>query len=183
MHIGDKLISFNLLSTSGEYINNFDFADKYSLLLIVTCNHCKYANAYWKRLIQLSEDYEEDSLGVAAICGNNAETHPIDGFDGMVAMAKQMKLPFPYLHDADQKLIQQLGATRTPEVFLFNRNRELVYKGAIDDNWENEAAVMHIYLRDAIEYCLDGLEVDYPETQAVGCSVKWLPGNEPTPAA
>ena len=74
MHIGDKLISFNLLSTSGEYINNFDFADKYSLLLIVTCNHCKYANAYWKRLIQLSEDYEEDSLGVAAICGNNAET-------------------------------------------------------------------------------------------------------------
>jgi len=66
-----------------------------------------------------------------------------------------------------------LGATRTPEVFLFNSRRELVYHGAVDDSCENENAVMQVYLEDAIEYCLDGLEVDYPEIPPVGCSIKW----------
>jgi hypothetical protein len=66
-----------------------------------------------------------------------------------------------------------LGATRTPEVFLFNSRRELVYHGAVDDSWDNENAVMQVYLEDAIEYCLDGLEVDYPEIPPVGCSIKW----------
>jgi hypothetical protein len=76
-------------------------------------------------------------------------------------------------------VIKKLGAVRTPEAFLFNNNRELVYRGAIDDNWENEAAIMQVYLEDAVEYSLDGLEVDYPEIDAVGCTIKWKPGNEP----
>jgi len=73
-----------------------------------------------------------------------------------------------------------LKATRTPEAFLFNSKRELVYRGAIDDSWENAKAVTRVYLEDAIEMSLDGLEVDFPEIQPVGCSIKWLPGNEPS---
>jgi peroxiredoxin len=179
MHIGDKLPNFRLLSTSGEYVSNFDFADKYSLLLVVTCNHCKYAQAYWGRLKKLMAQFEEDNLGMAAICGNDAKQYPQDSYENMQQFSKSMHLPFPYLHDPDQNILRTLNASKTPEVFLFNSQRELVYRGAIDDNWENEHAVMTAYLEDAIEYCLDGLEVDYPEIPPVGCTVKWLPGNEP----
>lgn len=160
-------------------VSNYDFADKYSLLIIVTCNHCKYAQAYWSRLKQLAKKYEEDSLGIVAICGNDASAYPQDSFENMQQLHKQLALPFPYLHDEQQEVIKKLGAQRTPEAFLFNNKRELVYQGAIDDNWENEAAIMQVYLEDAIEYCLDGLEVDYPEIPAVGCTIKWIPGNEP----
>ncbi len=160
-------------------VSKYDFADKYSLLIIVTCNHCKYSQAYWSRLKQLAKKYEEDSLGIVAICGNDASAYPQDSFENMQQLHKQLALPFPYLHDEQQELIKKLGAQRTPEAFLFNNKRELVYQGAIDDNWENEAAIMQVYLEDAIEYSLDGLEVDYPEIPAVGCTIKWIPGNEP----
>ena len=70
-------------------------------------------------------------------------------------------------------VMKQLGATKTPEVFLFNSKRELVYKGAIDDSWDNESTVMSVYLDDAIEYTLDGIDIDYPEVEAEGCSIKW----------
>lgn len=183
MQPGNKLFKFNLKNTDGDYTSNFDFADKYCLVLVVTCNHCKYANAYWNRLKTLTSKYEEDSLAIAAICGNDANQYPQDSFEGMVEKAKQLQLNFPYLHDPTQEVIQKLGASRTPEVFVFNSNRELVYRGAIDDNWENEHAVTSVYLEDAIEYCLDGLEVDYPEIKPVGCSIKWIPGNEPQSTA
>jgi len=182
MITGDKLFHFNLKNIDGNRVSTYDFADKYSLLLIVSCNHCPYARAYWNRLKKLAIRYEEDNLGIAAICGNDASRYPDDSFEGMQQLHKQLDLPFPYLHDEDQSVIKQLGATRTPEVFLFNQQRELVYRGAIDDNWENENAVMQVYLEDAIEYCLDGLDVDYPETEPVGCSIKWKAGNEPSQA-
>jgi peroxiredoxin len=179
MKTGDKLFNFSLTNIDGKKLGNFDFADKYSLLIIVSCNHCPYARAYWSRLKKLAIRYEEDNLGILAICGNDASRYPEDGFEGMQQLHGQLGLPFPYLHDENQEVIKKLGATRTPEVFLFNRQRELVYRGCIDDNWENENAVMQVYLEDAIEYCLDGLDVDYPETEPVGCSIKWKAGNEP----
>ncbi|MBL7812479.1 MAG: thioredoxin family protein [Bacteroidetes bacterium] len=179
MNLGDKLFRFQLKNVDGSMVSNYDFADKHSLLIMVTCNHCKYSQAYWKRLQKLAEKYEEDSIGMVAICGNDAEQYPQDSFENMQELHRQLKLRFPYLHDPDQEVLKQLGATRTPEVFLFNSHRELVYTGAIDDNWENEGAVMQIYLEDALEYCLDGLEVDYPVIPPVGCSIKWKPGNMP----
>jgi peroxiredoxin len=179
MKPGDKLFSFNLKNVDGKMVSNYDFADKYSLLIIVTCNHCKYAQAYWGRLKQLAKRYEEDSLGMMAVCGNDAAAYPQDSFENMQLLHRQLALPFPYLHDEHQEVIKKLGAVRTPEAFLFNNKRELVYHGAIDDNWENEAAIMQVYLEDAVEYSLDGLEVDYPEVDPVGCTIKWKPGNEP----
>lgn len=179
MEAGKKLPGFTLPNVDNRIISHYDFADKYCLLLVVTCNHCPYARAYWERLKKLSKQYEEDSLGIVAINGNDVSRYPQDSFEEMQKLHAELKLPFPYVFDSDQKLIKQLGASRTPEVFLFNSKRELVYHGAIDDHWENENLVMNVYLEDAIEYTLDGLEVDYPEIPAVGCSVKWIAGNEP----
>ena len=173
MNIGDFLEHFQLPATTGTQVHTYDFADKYALLIIVSCNHCPYAQAYWPRLIDLANRFEEDNLGVLAISANNAESHPQDGFAEMKNLHQQLAMPFPYLYDENQEVVKHLGAQRTPEVFLFNNKRELVYKGAIDDNWENSAAVMQVYLEDAIEYTLDGLEIDYPEVDAVGCAIKW----------
>jgi len=173
MNIGDVLNPFELPSISGKSVSSFDYADKSSLLVIVTCNHCKYSQAYWNRIVKLAHKYEEDNLGIVAICGNDADKYPQDSFANMVDISNQCQFTFEYLHDAEQNVLKSLGAGRTPEVFLFNSKRELVYKGAIDDSWENEATVTSVYLEDAIEYALDGVDIDYPEVPAVGCSIKW----------
>jgi peroxiredoxin len=179
MQIGDKLSKFSLLDTDGEKYTNFDFADKYALLIIVTCNHCPYSRIYWNRLHELAKKYEEDNLAMVAINSNDASKYPADSYENMVKLAKEIKLPYLYLHDEKQTVAKKLGARKTPEAFLFNNNRELVYKGAIDDNWEHEKLVTRVHLEDALEYCLDGIDIDYPEIPAVGCSIKWKDGNEP----
>ena len=173
MNIGGSLVPFNLPSTSGNTISSYDYAEKFAFVIFVTCNHCPYSQAYWSRLVKLAQKYEEDNLGMVALCGNDVNKYPQDSFENMKALHEQMNLPFEYLHDESQEVLKSLGATRTPEVFLFNQRRELVYKGAIDDSWENTSTVMKVYLEDAIEYCLDGVEIDYPEVPAVCCSIKW----------
>jgi glutathione peroxidase-family protein len=179
MKIGEKLFSFHLPATNGEEVNNFTFADRHALLIIVSCNHCPYARAYWKRIERLYNKYEMDNLGLMVISGNDADQYPEDSFDNMKALSKQLGDWLLYLYDESQEVLQKLNASKTPEAFLFNSKRELVYRGAIDDSWENEHMVTRVYLEDAIEYTLDGLEVDFPEVPPVGCSIKWKPGNEP----
>jgi peroxiredoxin len=165
MNIGDSLKPFCLKSTQNQLVNSFDFADKYAMVLVVTCNQCPYAQAYWSRLVRLFKKFEEDNLAMLAINGNDAHQQPMDGFQEMQRLAEQYRLPFPYLHDEKQLLVKALGAEKTPEVFVFNSRRELVYK----------AGVMRVHLEDAIEYTLDGLEIDYPEIPAIGCGIKWKP--------
>lgn len=173
MEIGSNLFKFSLKGTNNKLYDNFAFADRTALVIVVTCNHCPYARAYWKRLIKLYNQFEEDNLGILAINPNDAEAYPADSFEAMKELQKQLKLPFPYLLDEDQKVAKKLKANRTPEVFVYNSKRKLVYKGAIDDNWENENMVTRVFLEDAIEYTLDGMEPDYSEIPAVGCSIKW----------
>ncbi len=174
MKIGEKLQHFELENTRGYRVNTYDFADKSALLIVVTCNHCPYAQAYWPRVIDLARRYEEDNLGVIAINGNNILIQPQDSPEDMTRLVKQFKMPFSYLHDEEQTILRRLGATKTPEVFLFNARRELVYTGAIDDCWDNPSAVTQVYLEDAIEFSLDGLVIDYPQTDAIGSGIKWL---------
>jgi peroxiredoxin len=179
MELGSKLVKFELKGTNGGLYSNYSYADRYALLIIVTCNHCPYSRAYWNRIQKLYDRYEEDNLGILTVNSNDAEQYPEDSFENMVSMAKQLGNTFIYLHDETQQLAKDLGATKTPEAFLFNSKRELVYRGAIDDCWDNEHMVTRVYLEDAIEDALDGLEIDFPEIPAVGCSIKWKPGNEP----
>lgn len=180
MNIGDKLTKFELKAADGKVYNNYDFADRYALCIVVTCLHCPYAQAYWNRIFKLAGSYEEDSVCIVAVNPNDATAYPQDSFQNMQQFLKDKhKETFVFLHDETQQFTKELGATRTPEVFLFNAKRELVYKGAIDDAWENANLVTQAYLEDAIEYCLDGLDIDYPEIEPVGCSIKWKKGNEP----
>lgn len=173
MEIGESLFNFRLKGTDNRFYDKYTYADRYALVLIVTCNHCPYSRAYWKRIVNLYKRYEEDNLAIMIINPNDATQYPEDSFERMKELKKELKLPFAYLHDETQEVATKLGATRTPEAFVFNSKRVLVYKGAIDDNWENENMVTRVYLEDAIEYTLDGMEPDYSEVPAVGCTIKW----------
>ncbi len=174
MNIGEKLFNFKLQATNGEYFTNFTFADKYALCIVIMGNNCKYSEAYWKRILKLSDQYEEDNMGVIAINANDEGKDASDTLEGMKQKLKTYQHPnFVYLKDADQTVAKKIGAEKTPEVFLFNSKRELVYKGIVDDNWENETQVMMAYLEDAIEYCLDGIDIDYPEMPGPGSDIIW----------
>ena len=173
METGQKLFNFSLDGIDGQKYTKYDFADKFALVIIITCNHCPYAQAYWKRLKKLYTRYEDDSLGMIAINPNDELSYPQDSFENMVILSSQLGLAFPYLRDKTQSFTNKLGASRTPEAFVFNSKRELTYQGAIDDNWEHPAMVTRVYLEDAIEDALDGVDVDFPYIKPVGCSVKW----------
>ncbi len=173
MEIGETLFNFRLKGTDNRYYDKYTYADRYALVLIVTCNHCPYSRAYWNRIIKMYKKYEEDNLAIIIINPNDATQYPEDSFERMKELKKELNLPFPYLHDETQEIARKLKATRTPEAFVFNSKRVLVYKGAIDDNWEHENLVTRVYLEDAIEYTLDGMEPDFTEVPAVGCSIKW----------
>jgi len=176
LQIGDKLPEFNLIGYDDKKHSIYEYADKYALAVIFTCNSSAISKAYGKRLIKLFEKYEDDNLGIIGINSNDDAQSPEDSLAQMKLAAFHFKLDeihFMYLKDAEQKVAKQFGAAVNPEVFLFNSKRELVYKGAIDDNWESENGVTGAYLEDAIEEALDGMEIDFPEIPSIGTPIIW----------
>ncbi len=172
MNIGDKMPPFSLLEVDGKHCNNFDYADKYALAIIFAGNQCEYVKAYWNRILRLKQRYEEDNLAILCINSNDPAVDPGESFENMKKVANETGIFPNYLFDDGKVMATAFGAKCTPEVFLFNSKRELVYHGAIDDCWDNENNVTRVYLEDAIEYALDGIEVDFPEIPAKGCDIK-----------
>lgn len=176
MQIGDKFIEFTLKGTDNNMHSVYEYADMYALCIVFVGNNCPYSLSYSQRLIKLLNKYEYDNFAIIAINSNDPIQSPEDSFEKMQEMAEKLgihDINFHYLHDEDQSVAQAYGATITPEAFLFNSKRELVYHGAIDDNWQNSQLVTRVYLEDAIEYSLDGLEVDFPEIPAEGSPIIW----------
>jgi peroxiredoxin len=170
--IGAHAPSFDLPGVDGRNHKLDDYSDADVLALVQSCNHCPYVQAWEGRMIELQDEYGPRGFRLVAISSNNAETHPEDSFDEMRARAQREGFNFDYLYDEDQSVARALGAERTPEVFLFDRNRDLVYHGAIDDS-RDERGVSVRYLRDALDAVLEGGEPPIAETPAVGCTVKW----------
>lgn len=122
-------------------------------------------------MIGLQREFGDRGFQLVAISSNDAENYPEDSFDAMKERASAQGFNFHYLYDEDQSVLNAYGAERTPEVFLFDQDRRLVYHGAIDDSREEEG-VTQDYLREAIEAVLAGEEPPVTETTPVGCSVK-----------
>jgi peroxiredoxin len=172
MQIGDILPEFKLMGIDDQWHTHFDYADRYALLVYFTNNSCPTAQAYRDRIIKLEKKFEEDNLGIVRINSSKKDNEK-ESLDAMKKLAETVGMEHLYLRDDEQVLAKKLDAKIFPEVFLFNSRRELVYKGAIDDSWENENMVTMVYLEDAIEYTLDGIEVDYPEIEAQGCKIEF----------
>ena len=143
------------------------------------CNHCPYVLAYLDRLKALANAYADKGVAFVMVNSNDAERYPDDDLEGMKRFAAEHALPFPYLWDASQEVARAYRTLRTPEVLVFDEARKLAYHGRIDDNAKEPEAVTTHELKDALEALLGGKTVAEPETYAVGCTVKWKPGNEP----
>jgi peroxiredoxin len=165
--------SFSLPGTDGREHSLESYRDAAVLVLIQSCNHCPYVLAWEGRMKAIQSDYADRGVTIVAVNSNDATRYPVDSFDEMVTHAAAGGFNFDYLHDADQSLLSSLGSERTPEVFVFDRERKLVYHGAIDDN-RDETEVSSHYLRDALDALLEGRQPAVAETPPVGCSVKWL---------
>jgi peroxiredoxin len=170
--LGTQAPSFDLPGVDGRNHTLDDYADAPLLALVQSCNHCPYVQAWEGRMKELQHEYEPKGFRLVAISSNDADAYPEDSFAEMRTRHERRGFNFDYLYDEDQSIARTLGATRTPEVFLFDRDRRLIYHGAIDDS-RAEGEVSQRYLRDAIEATLEGREPEVTDTPPVGCTVKW----------
>jgi peroxiredoxin len=157
---------------TGSTVRSDDFAGREAMVIVFTCNHCPYAQAWEERLLQIGRDYA-DRVGMVLINANDPVKYPADSPEAMAERARAKDFSVPYLHDADQSVARAFGAERTPEVFVFDRERRLVYHGTVDDNYEEASAVTTPYVRQALDAVLEGRPVPTPETKPVGCTIKW----------
>lgn len=164
--------TFDLPGVDGRQHSLGDYEDRPALAVVWSCNHCPYVQAWEGRMIELQREFGDRGFGLVAINSNDADAYPEDSFEAMQARAEEQGFNFDYLYDEDQSVLNAYGAERTPEVFLFDGDRRLVYHGAIDDS-RDEDAVSQQYLRAALDAVLSGREPAVSETPPVGCTVKW----------
>jgi peroxiredoxin len=174
MSVVESAPAFDLPGVDGRNHTIDEYADATILVLVQSCNHCPYVLAWEGRIDALARAYADRGVRFVAVNSNDAEEYPADSFDAMVEHAREAGYSFDYLYDASQEVARALGSERTPETFVFDADRRLVYHGAVDDNRE-EADVTTTYLRDALEAALAGQAPPVAETPAVGCTVKWRP--------
>ena len=172
LSIGAPMHHFELPGTDGLTIRSKEIRDPV-LVVIFTCNHCPYAQAYEDRLITLAEDLDQEGVQFILINSNDATNYPEDDFVHMEKKVEEKGYPFPYCHDESQEVAKAYGALCTPHCFVFNRERKLKYKGRVDDNWKEPEKVTEHNLRDACRAIARDEEPPVHEANAIGCSIKW----------
>ena len=172
LQVGDTAPDFSLKNVDGEMVSLASFEDAKGYIVTFTCNHCPYSVMYEDRLIKLHADMAPKGYPVIAINPNDPEVAPMDSYEGMITRAKEKEFNFPYLFDEGQKVYPAYGATRTPHVFLLDKDLKGRYIGAIDDSARDEDDVETSYVRKAIEAVENGKDPDPNFTKAVGCSIK-----------
>jgi thiol-disulfide isomerase/thioredoxin len=144
------------------------------------CNHCPFVVHVRDQLTRLADDYQKKGVAVIAINSNSVETYPQDGPDKMKELAREMGWKFPFLFDSTQDVAKAYRAACTPDFFLFDAKRALVYRGQLDDSRPtNKVPVTGKDLRAAIDAVLAGKPVAKDQKSSIGCNIKWKPGNEP----
>ncbi len=165
---------------SGESCSLDSFADKTALLVMFICQHCPYVVHVEQELARLGRDYRNTSLGIMTISSNDPAGYPDDAPPKLKEMALRLGFIFPFCHDETQEIAKAYRAACTPDFYLFDRNRRLVYRGQLDDSRPgNNQPVTGRDLRAAIQAVLADKPVDGNQRASIGCSIKWKPGNTP----
>lgn len=172
--IGQYAPDFELPGTDGVVHHLARYLDRTSAIVVVfMCNHCPYVKLYLDRLKTLQAEIESEGVTLIGINPNDEQQFPEDSFDKMKAFVVEQNLNFLYLRDMNQDVAQAFNATKTPHVFLLDRQGIIRYAGAIDDNAQNPSAVKTPYLKNAIAGLLAEQTIAPDSTDPVGCSVKW----------
>ncbi|MBN1870552.1 MAG: thioredoxin family protein [Candidatus Omnitrophica bacterium] len=172
--LGTKMPDFILKTPSGEEYEGVTVFGKNGLLVGFLCNHCPYAKAVWPRFVRLAEYAQKIGINAVAINPNINPDYPEDSPEQMVKKIKEWDIRFPYLVDQTQDVTRAFKAQCTPDIYLFDKQRELVYHGRVDDNWQDEAKVKKEDLKKALELCAKGQRIDRNQKPSMGCSIKWL---------
>lgn len=172
MPIESLAIDFELRGVDSKMHMLNEFADRNAIVVVFSCNHCPYVQAYEDRMVQLQKDYSSQGVALIAINSNDDHDYPEDNFDNMIKRSKEKGFNFPYLRDETQEIARKYGAICTPHVFAFDQKRTLQYKGRIDDN-RYPAQVKTHDLRNALDAILQGRKPPVQETRPFGCSIKW----------
>ncbi len=165
--------NFSLLSTDGKSYSLDSFNDKKVLVIVFMCNHCPYVKAVLDRLIELQMDYDDNGVQLVGINPNDEENYPEDSFENMKKAVIEKGIPFPYLQDTTQEIAKQYNAVCTPDIYVYGKARKLLYRGRIDDNWQDESSVTRRDLRRAIDAILEDSPVSEEQHPSMGCSIKW----------
>jgi peroxiredoxin len=179
--LGTVAPDFRLPDTNDKTVSLTDFKDRAALLVVFMCNHCPYVVHIRAGLAQLARDYAPKNVGIVGISSNDVKNYPDDSPARMKEEAKSAGYIFPYLYDESQAVAKAYRAACTPDLYLFDQNRKLVYRGQFDDSRPgNGLPVTGKDLRTALDALLAGRPVSENQKASMGCNIKWKAGNEPT---
>lgn len=171
--LGTEIPRFVLKDPDGVIqVSDYAFGKK-GLLVAFMCNHCPYAKAVWPRLIRLAKYATELGINVVAINPNIHPNYPEDAPEEMLKRIKELGIEFPYLIDSTQNVARAFDAQCTPDFYLYNSDKKLVYHGRFDDNWQNESEVTKEELKEAITNLANGKPISSEQYPSMGCSIKW----------
>jgi peroxiredoxin len=178
--LGTTAPDFNLTDTNGKNVSLADFKNKAALVVIFMCNHCPYVVHIRAGLVQLANDYAPRDVAIVGINANDAKNYPVDSPARMKEEVNTAGYIFPYLFDETQAVAKKYRAACTPDIFLFDRGRRLVYRGQFDASRPgNGVPVTGKDLRAALDAVLAGRSTSEFQVASIGCNIKWKAGNEP----
>ncbi len=178
--LGSPAPAFSLINVDSKIVSLSDFDEAPALLVIFLCNHCPYVVHIADYLAAFAHEYMSRGVAIVGINSNDTANYPADSPEQMVAEAEERGYPFPYLYDETQAVAQAYHAACTPDFFLFDANKKLVYRGQLDASRpDNGKPLTGIDLRAALDAVLAGKAPDENQTPSIGCNIKWKPGNEP----
>jgi peroxiredoxin len=178
--LGTTAPEFDLPDPRGRHVTLAEFKGAPALLVMFLCNHCPYVKHIQRDLADFVRDYQKRQVAVVAINANDVANYPDDSPARMAEDSVRLGYTFPYLFDESQAVARAYQAACTPDFFLFDRDRKLVYRGQFDDSRPgNNLPVTGNDLRAALDAVLDGRPVPADQKPSIGCNIKWKPGNEP----
>ena len=180
LDLGTTLPSFALPDFNGRTVSDAEFKGARGLLVAFICKHCPFVKHIRQEFTRFTKEYEAKGLKVVAIASNDVKEFPEDGPEGMKQEAAEAGYAFPYLFDEKQQVAQAFRAACTPDFFLFDGNRRLVYRGQFDGSRpKSDVPVTGADLRAAADAVLGGKPAPTTQRPSMGCNIKWSPGNEP----
>lgn len=179
MELGTQAPDFSLPDTQGNTVSLSDFAGSKALIVIFMCNHCPFVVHIREAVAALGRDYQPRGVAIVGINSNDVANHPGDAPDKMKAEKMAAGYTFAYLFDQTQQVAQAYRAACTPDIFVFDGDCRLAYRGQFDDSRPGNGTASGADLRDALDAILDGRAVPADQTPSIGCNIKWKPGNEP----
>ncbi|HLU06358.1 MAG TPA: thioredoxin family protein [Woeseiaceae bacterium] len=178
--LGTEAPDFSLPDPDGRMFALGDAADADAVLVMFICNHCPFVKHVRQELAQLGEDYASRNVAVFAINSNDFDAYEGDSPANMKKEAETWGYTFPYLVDRDQRVAKAYQAACTPDFYVFDKDRRLVYRGQLDDSRpSNDKPVTGRDVRAALDHVLEGKPVREGQTPSIGCNIKWRPGNAP----